>query len=200
MHKLLSMTLLLTIPGSAMAQDEAFPSTYTAPIAEPTLLQNATVLTGDGRRLENTSVLLANGVIAWVGEGEVPPETTIVDASERWVTPGLIDVHSHLGVYPSPGVAAHSDGNEAVASVAYRLSEVIAIYPITPASPMGVSSPWGRSRANSITWACSAASTTISASHVFAPATPSTARPRSSWNARSFASVSVEKCSSSLHS
>jgi pyruvate-ferredoxin/flavodoxin oxidoreductase len=29
------------------------------------------------------------------------------------------------------------DGNEAVAAVAYRLSEVIAIYPITPASPMG---------------------------------------------------------------
>ena len=29
------------------------------------------------------------------------------------------------------------DGNEAVASVAYRLSEVIAIYPITPSSPMG---------------------------------------------------------------
>src|SRR5215470_2096596 len=29
------------------------------------------------------------------------------------------------------------DGNEAAASVAYRLSEIIAIYPITPASPMG---------------------------------------------------------------
>ncbi len=29
------------------------------------------------------------------------------------------------------------DGNEAAASVAYRLSEVVAIYPITPASPMG---------------------------------------------------------------
>jgi len=29
------------------------------------------------------------------------------------------------------------DANEAVARVAYRLSEVIAIYPITPASPMG---------------------------------------------------------------
>ena len=28
------------------------------------------------------------------------------------------------------------DGNEAVARVAYRLNEVIAIYPITPASPM----------------------------------------------------------------
>ena len=31
------------------------------------------------------------------------------------------------------------DGNEAAASVAYRLSEVIAIYPITPSSPMGES-------------------------------------------------------------
>ena len=29
------------------------------------------------------------------------------------------------------------DGNEAVAKVAYKLNEVIAIYPITPASPMG---------------------------------------------------------------
>jgi pyruvate-ferredoxin/flavodoxin oxidoreductase len=29
------------------------------------------------------------------------------------------------------------DGNEAAASVAYRLSQVIAIYPITPASPNG---------------------------------------------------------------
>src|SRR5271157_2095640 len=29
------------------------------------------------------------------------------------------------------------DGNEAAASVAYRLNEVIAVYPITPSSPMG---------------------------------------------------------------
>ena len=35
----------------------------------------------------------------------------------KWVTPGLIDVHSHLGVYPSPGVKAHSDGNEMTAPV-----------------------------------------------------------------------------------
>ena len=32
------------------------------------------------------------------------------------------------------------DGNEAAASVAYRLSEAIAIYPITPSTPMGESS------------------------------------------------------------
>jgi len=38
---------------------------------------------------------------------------------------------------PMARAAAILDGNEATASVAYRLNEVIAIYPITPASPMG---------------------------------------------------------------
>src|SRR5690606_35367802 len=40
-----------------------------------------------------------------------------VDGTGKWVTPGLIDVHSHLGVYPSPGARAHSDGNELTAPV-----------------------------------------------------------------------------------
>ena len=37
----------------------------------------------------------------------------------------------------SKRVVATIDGNEAVARVAYKLNEVIAIYPITPSSPMG---------------------------------------------------------------
>ena len=39
------------------------------------------------------------------------------------------------GVPPQPWIVV--DGNEAAARVAHRLSEVIAIYPITPSSPMG---------------------------------------------------------------
>ena len=42
-----------------------------------------------------------------------------------------------LSTQPSNGDVAWLDGNEAAARVAYRLSEVMAIYPITPASPMG---------------------------------------------------------------
>jgi pyruvate-ferredoxin/flavodoxin oxidoreductase len=38
---------------------------------------------------------------------------------------------------PIPKEVSMLDGNEAVASVAYRTNEVIAIYPITPASAMG---------------------------------------------------------------
>ena len=44
------------------------------------------------------------------------------------------------------------DGNEAAASVAYRLSEVIAIYPITPASPMGEFSDEWAARQNKNIW------------------------------------------------
>src|SRR6187402_1608109 len=43
------------------------------------------------------------------------------------------------------------DGNEAAASVAYRLSEVIAIYPITPSSTMGeLSDEWAAARKTNV--------------------------------------------------
>jgi imidazolonepropionase-like amidohydrolase len=59
-------------------------------------------------------VLLANGRIEAVGWNlNAPAGARVIDANGKWVTPGLIDVHSHLGVYPSPGVNAHGDGNEA---------------------------------------------------------------------------------------
>jgi imidazolonepropionase-like amidohydrolase len=106
-----SILLLFAFASPAMAEPP-FPSTYEAISASPALLRNATVLTGDGQRLDNTDLLIADGIIQWLGSGEVPVGTQEIDASGRWVTPGLIDVHSHLGVYPSPEVDAHSDGNE----------------------------------------------------------------------------------------
>ena len=36
----------------------------------------------------------------------------VIDASGKTITPGIIDIHSHLGVYPSPGFASTADGNE----------------------------------------------------------------------------------------
>ncbi|MGF1454092.1 MAG: amidohydrolase [Alphaproteobacteria bacterium] len=92
----------------------AFPSTYTPYPGETVLITNATVLTGTGERLEKASVLIEGRRIAAVGTGLSVAETVQeIDGSGKWVTPGIIDIHSHLGVYPSPGVRAHSDGNEA---------------------------------------------------------------------------------------
>jgi imidazolonepropionase-like amidohydrolase len=105
------LPLLITIPvGNAQA--EAYASTYSPLPSQATLITNATILTGTGERLDNASLLMENGKIAFVGAGQAPEGVTTIDASGRWVTPGLIDVHSHLGVYASPGVKAHSDGNE----------------------------------------------------------------------------------------
>ncbi len=99
-------------PSAAGAKP--YPSTYVAPASPPTLIRGATVLTGTGTRLDDADVLFEGGRIAAVGRGlRAPADARIIEARGRWVTPGLIDVHSHLGVYPSPEVSAHEDGNEA---------------------------------------------------------------------------------------
>jgi imidazolonepropionase-like amidohydrolase len=113
----LAVLPLLAIFSIGQAQAEPYPSTYSPLPSGPTLITNATILTGTGERLDDASLLITDGKIAFVGdafEGDraVPEGTTSIDANGRWVTPGLIDVHSHLGVYASPNVKAHSDGNE----------------------------------------------------------------------------------------
>ena len=97
------------------------------------VVTNATILTGTGARIENGSLLMMEGRITQVGgDIELPDGARVIDAGDRWVTPGLIDVHSHLGVYPSPGVNAHSDGNEATAPVT---AEVWAEHSVWPQDP-----------------------------------------------------------------
>jgi len=120
----------LLCAGHAIA--EPFPSTYQPLPSQPTLITNATILTGTGERLDSASLLLADGKVAWVGEGEAPADAVTIDAQGRWVTPGIIDVHSHLGVYPSPSVDAHSDGNEMTGPVT---ADVWAEHSVWPQDP-----------------------------------------------------------------
>ena len=110
----------------------AFESRYEALPAQTTLITGATILTGTGERLDNADVLLVDGKIAEVGIGLSADGADVVDASGKWVTPGIIDVHSHLGVYPSPGTRSHSDGNEATAPVT---AEVWAEHSVWPHDP-----------------------------------------------------------------
>jgi imidazolonepropionase-like amidohydrolase len=90
-----------------------FPSTYKPLPGHPTAIVGATVFNGAGARIDNGVVLMRDGRIEAVGPGlAVPQGYETVDGRGRWVTPGIIDAHSHLGVYASPEVPAHSDGNE----------------------------------------------------------------------------------------
>lgn len=94
---------------------DPFPSTYAPLPSQTVLIRNGTVLTGDGRRIDGGDLLMRNGRIVAVGTDlSVPADAEVVDATGRWVTPGIIDTHSHLGVYPSPGIDAVADGNEMV--------------------------------------------------------------------------------------
>jgi imidazolonepropionase-like amidohydrolase len=117
---------------SRFTQDP-YPSTYRAIASGPVLIEHATVLTGTGERLDGADVLLQDGKVAAVGRGlSAPADAIRIDGRGKWVTPGVIDVHSHLGVYPSPGMKAHSDGNEATAPVTANVWAEHSIWPQDP--------------------------------------------------------------------
>lgn len=110
-----------------------YPSTY-KPYPSPTvLLTNATVYDGIGSVFENYDVLLTDGNISAIGESlDAGEDAEIIDATGKFITPGIIDNHSHLGVYPSPSVTAHGDGNEISGPVT---AEVWAEHGIWPQDP-----------------------------------------------------------------
>ncbi|MCW5723782.1 MAG: amidohydrolase [Maricaulaceae bacterium] len=112
---------------------DPYPSTYQPRPSQTTLITNANIYDGVGGEIRGGQVLIADGRIAAIGETvEAPEGARVIDAGGRWVTPGIIDVHSHLGVYASPGVSAHSDGNEATSPVT---AEVWAEHGVWPQDP-----------------------------------------------------------------
>jgi imidazolonepropionase-like amidohydrolase len=102
-------------PAAAKWNADPYPSTYKSYPSTPTAIVGATVYDGEGGRIERGTVFLSGGKITAVGgpDTPIPDGTTIIDGTGKWVTPGIIDIHSHLGDYPSPQVQALSDGNEA---------------------------------------------------------------------------------------
>ncbi|MEZ5986882.1 MAG: amidohydrolase [Hyphomonas sp.] len=121
-----------------------YPSTYEAFPNAPVLITHATILDGEGAKIEDGSLLLQNGKISAIGKDLQAPEgATVIDAAGRWVTPGIIDNHSHLGAYPSPSVSAHQDGNEVSGPVT---SEVWVEHGVWPQDP-----GFGRALAGGVT-------------------------------------------------
>ena len=79
----------------------------------PLLIRNVNILDGSGSERANMDILIVNGKISQIAAtGTITSEGSIVEGQGRYVTAGLVDMHSHLGVYSSPGLRANSDGNE----------------------------------------------------------------------------------------
>src|SRR6185436_5074844 len=114
LNAIISIVLLLTMvvfQGGASAQ--------TAP--RETLIQNATIMTASHGTIKNGSILIRNGKIAEVGPNVKARDANarIIDATGKYVTPGIIDCHSHT--------AAEGNINEGTLSVTamVRIRDVI---------------------------------------------------------------------------
>lgn len=121
----------LLVPMVAAAAP--FESTYTPMPSAELAITNATILTGDGRQIDDGFVVIRDGVISTVGEGAPPADIATMNGAGMYLTPGIIDVHSHLGAYPVPSYSPHSDGNE---SISPNTAEVWVEHSVWPQDPM----------------------------------------------------------------
>lgn len=110
-----------------------FVSTYRPVASEDFIITHATVLTGTGERLDDASVWVKQGKIHRVSvDLAATSGSKVIDASGKWLTPGIIDIHSHLGVYPSPSHAMNQDGNEMTEPVTAQVWAEHAVWPQDP--------------------------------------------------------------------
>ncbi|MFN0045303.1 MAG: amidohydrolase [Sphingorhabdus sp.] len=111
-----------------------FTSTYKAYPGQATAIRNVTIFDGEGGRVDNGVLFMSGGKISSVGgpDAAIPADIRVVDGAGKFVTPGIIDIHSHLGDYPTPSVEAHDDGNEATSPTT---PEVWAEHSVWPQDP-----------------------------------------------------------------
>lgn len=118
------------MPNSADWQEAPLPSTLT-----PTLIRNATLMLATGKTIARGHILLSNGKIVAISASEIaaPDGAQVIDGTGKFVTPGIIDTHSHIGVYAMPDVVAHDDGNEVTSPVTPDVHTADAFWPQDPA-------------------------------------------------------------------
>ena len=116
-----------------------YPSTYQRRANPAVFIRNANVFTANGPEQKNTNVLFQDGKIVAIGtDVAAPADAQVIDGTGKWVTPGIIDAHSHLGVYGAPGTFAESDGNEATNPVTAEVWAEHSVWPQDPQMPLAV--------------------------------------------------------------
>jgi len=110
--------------------------------AAPLVIKNAKVYTVTGKVIGRGTVVVIDGKIRAVGptaEIRIPAGATVVDGTGLVLIPGLVDSHSHLGVYSRPlWVAANADGNETTGPVQGIVRAMDSLFPSDPGFRQGV--------------------------------------------------------------
>ena len=134
-----SSTPTARVSDTLSVQRSQYASTYVRRESPPVLIRNATILTAAGPEMTHSSVLFADGRIVAVGaDSGLPVGTVVVDGTGKYVTPGVIDTHSHLGVYSAPGTPSQSDGNEATDPVTPQVWAEHSFWPQDPQIPLAI--------------------------------------------------------------
>ncbi|HEY4670973.1 MAG TPA: hypothetical protein VIG78_02815, partial [Gemmatimonadaceae bacterium] len=122
--------------GTSVPNADPFPSTYTPFPSRTTVIRNVNLLTAAGPLIRNGAILMQNGKIVAVGATvDAPSDALVIDGGGKYVTPGIIDDHSHLGVYAAPGGNALSDGNEATNPTTPQVWAEHSVWPQDPQFP-----------------------------------------------------------------
>jgi hypothetical protein len=159
----LALLLLTSCATTSSAPAPTPPTVASAPAAparvwrqeRPVVVRHATVMPASGPAIEDGAVVFAEGKLVAVGrnaEVTSPPGAEEVDGTGLYVTPGIIDAHSHLGVYASPDTTSTNDGNEMTSPVTAEVSAEHSYWPQDPGLRRAASPPC---------WCCPAAPTSL---------------------------------------
>ena len=141
MKKFLFITFIGTFSFLTLSPEEtkAFESTYEPTDSGDIFIEDARILTGTGKEIIKGSILISSNKIKAIGESlSKPPGAKAIDANGKWVTPGIIDIHSHMGVYPAPGLRSSSDGNEATSPVTAHVWAEHSVWTQDPQMPLAL--------------------------------------------------------------
>jgi imidazolonepropionase-like amidohydrolase len=120
----------------------AWPELDAAPKTDaPLVYRGARIYTAAGQAIERGTLVVQAGKITAVGPEAsiaIPPGAVVRDLSGKTIIPGLVDTHSHIGIFGRPGVGASADGNEMTGPVQPGLRAIDAINPDDPGIRMAL--------------------------------------------------------------
>jgi imidazolonepropionase-like amidohydrolase len=108
---------------------------------KPIAFRGARIHTATSPPIDKGVLVIHKGKIVAVGtvaDTVLPEGAVIVDVTGKTIIPGLVDTHSHIGLWSRPHVPAHSDGNEGSGPVQSSLRAEDAIHPDDPGIRMAV--------------------------------------------------------------
>jgi imidazolonepropionase-like amidohydrolase len=97
------------------------------------LFKNAKIYPITSNPIEHADLLVEDGKIKAIGfQMEADTNTEIIDCKEKYLFPGFIDVHTHLGLYDEGTGWAGNDANETIETMTPHTRAIDSVYPLDP--------------------------------------------------------------------